>query len=316
MTRLPDPIVIVGGAERSGTTLLRNMLNAHPGLAIPDESPFVYETYRLLAKRGQLDDLDLAWRLIRESDRFGQWGMPSAEVEQLLSDHPPTGYADLVRALFAAYARWRGKPHSGDKTTRNARRFTWLAAHFPASRLVHLLRDPREVCMSRVVQIFNTGGLPGAALHWRAHVAAARAASDVLGDRMLEVRYEELVRAPREQLERLCAFIGIPFDDSMLSHSKSSEAIPRHNVGVHASQPVEVGLRRWREELSIDDVSVIEFIAAGLMEEVGYPRELGRLTPRAAAAIARETARHGHRGWLDRGAPVVGGLLRRAGAGG
>lgn len=315
MTRLPDPIVIIGGAERSGTTLLRNMLNAHPGLAIPDESPFVYETYRLLAKRGQRDDLDLAWRLIRESDRFGQWGLPSAEVEQFLTDHPPTDYADLVRLLFAAYARWRGKPHAGDKTTRNARRFTWLAAHFPASRFVHLLRDPREVCMSRVVQVFNSGGLSGAAIHWRAHVAAARAASEALGDRMLEVRYEELVGAPREQLERLSAFIGIPFDDSMLSHSKSSGAIPRQNVGVHASQPVQVGMRRWREELSIDDVSVIEFIAAGLMDEVGYPRELGRLTPRAAAAIARETARHGHREWLQRGAPLVGGVLRRVGAG-
>jgi hypothetical protein len=312
MTRLPDPIVFVGGSERSGTTLLRNMLNTHPGLAIPDESPFVYRTYRLLANRGQLADLDLAWRLIRESDRFGQWGLPSAEVQRLLDDHPPTHYAELVRALFAAYARWRGKQHSGDKTTGNALRFTWLAARFPASRFVHLLRDPREVCMSRVVQIFNTGGLPDAARHWRAHVAAARAASAVLGDRMLEVRYEELVSEPREQLERLCAFIGIPFDDSMLNHSESSQAIPLHSPDVHARQPLQDGLRRWREELTVDDVSVIEFIASGLMEEVGYPRELGRLTPRAAAAIAREMVPRGHRGWLHRGAPVVGELLRRA----
>ncbi len=291
------------------------MLSAHPGLAIPDESPFVYQTYRLLANRGQLDDLDLAWRLIHESDRFRQWGLPSAEVQRLLSDHPPTCYADLVRALFAAYARWRGKQQSGDKTTGNALRFTWLAVHFPASRFVHLLRDPREVCMSRVVQIFNNGGLPGAARHWRAHVAAARAASAVLGDRMLEVRYEALVSEPREQLERLCAFIGIPFNDSMLSYSESAEAIPRHDPGVHARQPLQDGLRRWRQELSVDDVSVIEFIASGLMDEVGYPRELGRLTPRAAAAIAREAARQGHREWLHRGAPVVGGMLRRVRAG-
>jgi hypothetical protein len=308
---LPDPVVFVGGSERSGTTLLRNMLTAHPALAVPNESPFVFRTHRQLEWRGQENDVELAWRLIRETPRFHQWEMPVGEAERLLEQHPPTSYADLVRTLFAAYARWRGKDLSGDKTTGNALWFQWLAERFPTSRFVHIVRDPREVCMSRVVQIFNSGGLPGAARHWRDHVAAARAAAVVLGDRLLEVRYEELVREPAAQLERLCEFVGIPFDPAMLDHGASPEVIPQHRFDVHAREPLQGGLRPWRTELSRDDVSVIEFIASDLMEQVGYPRVAGRLTPRAAATIAGELLERGERRWLQHKAPVLGTLLRR-----
>jgi hypothetical protein len=286
------------------------MLTAHPALAIPDESPFVHATYRALAASGQAADLALAWRLIHESDRFRQWGLPAAEVERVLHDHPPSSYPELVRALFAAYARWRGKDHSGDKTTGNALLFPWLADRFPQSRFVHIVRDPREVCMSRVVQIFNTGGLPGAARHWRAHVRAARAASASVGERMLEVRYERLVSSPREQLERLCSFLGLAFEPTMLEHASSDEAIPRHEFDVHAREALQPGLRSWRNELSRDDVSVIEFIASDLMEEVGYEREVGVLTPGAAAMMARELIERARERWLERGAPALGKRLR------
>ena len=191
--RYPDPVVFVGGAERSGTTLVRNMLTAHPALAVPDESPFIYDMHQRLARDGRLDDLELAFRLVCESNRFKQWRLPAAEVQELLDRVPARSYAELVCALFAAYARSRGKEHCGDKTTGNALRFTWLGELFPRSRFVHVIRDPREGCMSRAVQIFNVGALPGAARHWRAHVAAARAAAATLGDRMIEIRHLESV---------------------------------------------------------------------------------------------------------------------------
>lgn len=165
--------------------------------------------------------------------------------------------------------------------------------------------------MSRVVQIFNTGGLPGAAHHWRAHVKAARAASAALGDRMLEIRYEDLVSRPQEQLERLCTFLGLPFEVAMLDHGASPEVIPQHRFDVHPRERLQPGLRRWRTELSRDEISVIEFIASGLMDELGYEREVGELTRGAAAMIGREWARRAHERWLQRGAPRLGMRLRR-----
>ena len=309
---LPDPIVFVGGSERSGTTLVRNILTAHPTLAMPSESPFVFRIHRQLVRQGRIHDLDLAWSVIRVDSRFRQWRLPRAEVERLLEEQPPGCYDDLVRTLFAAYARWRGKDHSGDKTTGNALWFEWLAPRFPGSRFVHVLRDPRAVCMSRAVQIFNSGGIPGAARHWRTHVAAARRASATLGERLLEIRYERLLSEPRTELERLCAFLGIPFDTAMLDYGDSAEVLPQHGQDVHAREPLKRDLRPWREELSRDDVSVIETIVGELMDEVGYPRELARLTPRAAATISGAWMTRRRERWLVDSAPKLGALLHRA----
>jgi len=299
---LPDPIVFVGGSERSGTTLLRNMLTAHPELAVPNESPFVRLVHRGLTGQGRLHDLDAAWLMIRNHTRFRQWRLPPEEVEQLLREHPPTSYDDLIRTVFAAYARWRGKRHSGDKTTGNALYFEWLAERFPGSRFVHMIRDPRAVCMSHSVQIFNHGGVPGAARHWRSRVAAARGAAPALGDRLLELRYEQLVTNPEEELERLCSFIGLPFDAALLDYGQSVEVLPQHDQDVHAREPLRADLRRWREELTRDDISVIETIAGPLMDEVGYQREVARVTPRAAAMIAGEWIRERQRRWLEESA--------------
>jgi Sulfotransferase family len=307
----PDPLVFVGGSERSGTTLLRNMLTAHPELSIPNESPFTFRTYRDMARRGQEGDVALAWQLLQETSRFKQWRLPVEEVEAMLREHPPGSYADLIRSIFAAYARWRGKPHAGDKTTANALWFPWLAEQFPASRFVHVLRDPREVCMSRAVQIFNRGGIVGAAEHWRSHVAAAREAMPALGDRILEIRYEQLIAAPEEQLERLGKFLGIGFDPAMLQYGRAPDVLPQHGQDVHAREPVQTELRRWRTELARDDVSVIESIAGELMDDVGYPRELARLTPRAAITLAADWRAQRCERWLRHGAPELGAILRR-----
>lgn len=303
--RPSDPLVFIGGAQRSGTTLLRNMLTAHSAVAIPEESWFIHGTYQELARHGRPDDVHLGWRLIRERPGFIQWQLPPARVEELLESVPPHSYADLVRSLFAAYARSRGKPHAGDKTTGNALRFLWLAEMFPSSRFVHVLRDPREACMSLAVQPFNRGGLVGAARSWRRHVSRARAAADRLGPRLLEVRYASVVRDPQAELERLCRFLGLAFDPAMLCYGASADVLPSHDLDTRAREPLQENVRPWQQELTADEISLIEFIAGELMDEVGYPRRHPRLTARAAIEIARESAERSHQYWLRHGAPVL-----------
>lgn len=308
----PDPLVFVGGAQRSGTTLLRNMLTAHPALAIPDENWFVYRVWHDLRARGRPDDVELAWRLIRATPGFQRWRLPPDEIEALLGQAPPRSYPELIRAVFTAYARSRGKPRAGDKTTRNALDFLELSQLFHTSRFIHVLRDPRESCMSLAVQSFNRGGIAGAARHWRVHVSSARAASAPLGRRWLEVRYEHLIERPREQLERICRFLELPFDAAMLRYPDSPDVLPRHEQDVLPREPLHPRLRAWEEELTLDEVAVIEFITGRLMDQVGYPRRVKRLTPKAAAAILGERSERARERWLQTGAPALGVALRVA----
>lgn len=315
--RPADPLVFIGGAQRSGTTLLRNMLTAHSAIAIPEESWFIHGIYQHLSRHDRAADVHLAWRMTRERPGFIQWQLPPHTVDELLESVPPRSYADLVRSLFAAYARSRGKPHAGDKTTSNALRFLWLAEMFPSSRFVHVLRDPREACMSLAVQPFNQGGLAGAARSWRRHVSRGRAAAERLGPRLLEVRYASLVRDPQTELERLCRFLGLDFDPAMLLYGSSADVLPSHkshNLDTRAREPLQENVRAWQQELTSDEIALIEFIAGDLMDQVGYPRQHPRLTARAAMEIARESAERAHEYWLARGAPVLSRLWGRPAA--
>lgn len=309
---LPDPVLFVGGAPRSGTTLLRNMLAAHPLIAVPDESYFIHDLRRDLAGQGRLDDVGLAWELIREHRFFKGWGLGADAVERVLATHPPTSYADLLRAMFAAYAASQGKPLSADKTPANSQAFVWLAALFPTSRMLHLVRDPREVCMSLALKPWNPWGMSGAADEWAKHVGPALAEVDALGDRALEVRYEQLVSEPEAELERICDFAGVPFDRVMLGYAGRADVLP----GLHHARAREApvrGARRWEGELSDNDLAVIEAFSGDLMDRIGYARATHVAALRGVALVGRHRAIEIVDWWVRRQAPALGRGLRRVG---
>ncbi len=292
-----DPLLFIGGCMRSGTTLLRNMLSRHPLVAVPDESYFIYEAKDALSAAGRPSDTGMALALIRESRFFRNWELDPETLELYLSRFPPATYAALIRVLLSAYAYSRDKPFSADKTPHHVLHFDWLASQFPASRYVHLVRDPREVCMSSVLQLWVRLNIRTAAEDWTRSVVAARRAKQVLGERLLEVRYERLVSDPEVELGRICDHAGIEYSEELLDHTHLSERPAGHHHS-SSTRPVTRGLRSWEHELSADDVSLIEAIAGEAMEEMGYERAALGLTARArlatlqgrAADIARRSA--------------------------
>lgn len=264
-----DPVLFVGGVERSGTTLLRNMLAAHPLLSLPDESYFIRNVHRELERRGEGGNLTLAWRLIQAERFFRQWELDPALVERAIARWPPQTYADLIRALFAAHAERDEKPLSADKTPSHAYCFEWYAERFPESRFVHVLRDPREVCMALSVQPWYRRGVAGAAEKWTVTMRRAWTAGVALGERYLEVRYEQLVAAPEAELRRVCRFSELPFAPEMLGYPELTPVHPARHFAM-SRQPPQVGARRWREALDHDDLALIEMIAGEEMARAGY----------------------------------------------
>ncbi|MGH2719897.1 MAG: sulfotransferase family protein [Actinomycetota bacterium] len=277
----PDPLLIVGGAPRSGTTLLRNMLNAHPLIAVPGESYFILHVFDELASIRRTGDPVLAWDLIRRHPFFLRWDLDPGAVESLAARHPPVTYADLIRVVFAAYAASQGKSLSVDKTPWYAMRFGILAEMLPTTRFVHLLRDPREVCMSGALQVWHKD-LWAAADIWARTVAAVASVQDRLGERLIEVRYEELVRKPEQELRRICSHAGVEFDDAILDYPRSRGLLAGAAYR-RARQPLRAGARRWQDELSHLDIALIESRCGRLMDAAGYPRITRGLDPRARA---------------------------------
>ncbi len=267
-----DPLLFLGGPDRSGTTLLRNMLDAHPAVAVPDESYFVTSVLARVIHEGREADPLYAWQLISADRYFRSWALPPARVEEQLRADPPLSYADLLRSIFTAYAIWRGRPLCADKTPRNCLYFELLAQMFPTSRFVYLVRDPRAVCMSAVVQPWATGGLAQAARMWKERVAAARRAALSLPDRVIEIRYEALISDPKTQLERLCAFGGLEYSEDMLTYPRSP-LLPKDSHHWRSQTPVGRDERLWWREMSSSQLRLVESMVGELMEEAGYVRQ-------------------------------------------
>ena len=245
------PLILLG-VRRSGTTLLRVMLDRNAELAVPDESYFVPQLAR--RHRGVVD-VDAFVDDLRRLPTLVEWELSPDDVAQRLRPGMTTGAA--IAAVFEAYANGRGKARWGDKTPLYMQYLPLLERLFPDARFVHLVRDGRDAALSFLAVpagIMTEGwGYPrdaaGFACQWASEVRDARALGERVGERYLELRYEALVVDPATELERVCTFAELPYDEAMLGYvGQTDSARKRHQQRLN--EPPRAGVRDWRTEMS------------------------------------------------------------------
>lgn len=291
------PPVAVLGVSRSGTTLLKEMLDRHSELAIPTESYFLPQLWDRHGERPErqafLDDLE---RLPRIAD----WGVARADFERWMPERP--SFAQAAQAVYLAYAEARGKPRFGDKTPSYMQRLEVLERAFPGAQYVHLVRDGRDAALSFVAMTrkarFNPArprSVPGFAVQWRREVEGARrfGAGPATG-RYLEIRYESLVADPEAVMREVCAFLGLRFEPQMLDYHRAPPAATLRDHP-RLAEPPTPGARRWREQMPPAQAEVFEAIAGELLAELGYERAHPRPSSRARARAAATRAALGAR---------------------
>ena len=285
------PPLIVLGVRRSGTTLLRVMLDRNEALAIPDESYFVPQLARrhrgTIAPEAFLDDL-------RRLPTLVEWGLSPDAVARRLRPGMTTG--DAIAAVFETYAAERGKPRWGDKTPLYMQHLPLLERLFPDARFAHLIRDGRDAALSFLSVpdgIMTEGwGHPsdaaGFACQWATEVRAAQGLGERVGpERYLELRYERLVADPETELRCVCTFGGLEYDDAMLGYVGQTESARKEHQQ-RLKEPPRVGVRNWRTEMSAQDRAAFAAVAGDLLDELGYEVEArGRDRARLAAYRAK-----------------------------
>ena len=290
-TRAPVPFVV--GVPRSGTTMLRLMLDSHPDLAVPPETYFV--TNLIEAGDGGAGPDQLANVLVGHR-RWDDLGIEEAELRRRLAALvEPTG-GDAVRVAFELYAEGRGKPRWGDKTPAYLTNIAEIHDALPETRFIHIIRDGRDVALSilrmpeadRPMRRPDSVGL--VAQRWSRRIERARAQAESL-PHYLEVRYEDLVREPEAALRGVCELIELPFTDSMLEfHSGASERLAEMNrdlgarddlpaqsaegrIAPHAlaSKPPTAGrIGVWREEMTPEQQAEFESEGGEMLRALGY----------------------------------------------
>jgi Sulfotransferase family len=269
------PFFIVGN-DRSGTTMLRLVLDRSREVAVPPESMFLAD-FASVRRRGELADP-------REAARFlaRVWEHPKVRLWRLPGGPPPLppglghdeAYRFAVEAPFRAYARMHGKARWGDKTPAYLHLVDELLVVWPSARVVVLVRDGRDVALSVVGMPFGPNNVWAAARWWARGIRAGRAAEETYPGQVATFRYEDLVRDPATLVARACAHVGVSYEEGMLriedtDPAKIVEGQERWFAGIWSGINAST-VGKWRSQMSERERSIFAAAAGRELEALGY----------------------------------------------
>jgi hypothetical protein len=241
------------------------------------------------------------WKQFSTSTRFNDLGIDPDYCRYLIEQQDSPTYRSIFGAMLVAYGERVGKGRVGEKTPSHARYIPQLLDWFPNARILIMRRDPRAVMASKMKNPWVTrrltppslreGLLVGHRLYeiayetkdW-AELYGRIAPAWEEDERVLLVGYEALVRTPRNEVQRICRFLGEAYDPAMLNN-RTSETVPEPEGEVSAAhlqewreqhyaktlRPISSeGLGKWKDRLTSTEVAVIEGGSKNGMQYYGY----------------------------------------------
>ncbi|HEY1721158.1 MAG TPA: sulfotransferase [Magnetospirillaceae bacterium] len=246
------PIIVVGGSGRSGTTLLRTILNRHPSIYCGDESTV------FLNRISSAQDIAQRYRLDTE------------DVDDLFrASRSQAEFIDLFRKNCLGRS---AKSIWAEKTPDNILRFDFVREHFPNALLVHVIRDGRDVVCSLRRQSWlkvppdrrdTLEAVEVAIDYWIRHIETGlRFRND---PRYVEFKYEDMIHQPEETLAPLFAAAGVEWTPTVLVPTDGNDKKQPHENAINTN-----ALEQWRRELRPEEVELIERKAGPLLRSLGY----------------------------------------------
>lgn len=276
------PFFIVG-CGRSGSTLLRMMLASHSRLTIPPETWYLLP----LLKEFRIDrplsaaEIEDAVSTVTRHYRWPDMKLDAQEFRRRISQLTKPYLRDLVEVVYRWHMEIEGKARWGDKTPVYIEILPELARMFPNSRFIHLVRDGRDVAKS-----FQATDWVGRWLHentreWNRALDCQRRWEDSeFRERILQIRYEDLVLDNEATLRQVCLFIGEKFEPQMLSWQLQVDTqVPPRERDVHTKLKQRVGaeaVARWKREMSAREMFVAEAFMGAHLRRIGYERRYAR----------------------------------------
>lgn len=203
----PPPLFIVG-CERSGTTMLQKLFSKHPEMWVPREETFffprVYPDFKKLIESGRRAD---ASALVSKVSLVRKWQVKVTESD-LHSETAVEAYAEAIDTVMMRKAQAEGKRRWSEKTPSYVFSIDLLNQMFPDARFLFVVRDGRDVCLSLSQLAWGPNNAYGVALHWAKVYAEWKKISPELGDRAMQIRYEDFLKDPDIWVQRIGGFIG------------------------------------------------------------------------------------------------------------
>jgi len=261
----PRPIFVVG-MNGSGTTMLIDCLGRHPELyAFPRETRLLPHILNKYANSESLKDDDVflnAWNEVRAIPVFREINAGHLPPLPKEWQKQPRTIGNVIDTIFRFFGEKENKSRWCEKTPQHVQHIKLLASHYPEARFIHLIRDGRDCAASFHRRWKRNPYL--CVYRWKKVVSEGRDQGQTIGDRYMEVKFEDLTSNPKTWMNMICIFVGVTFDSSVLT-SRRPQSKEKGSMG-----SIEPQKTRWKEYFGNETLRKIESIAGKELGGHGY----------------------------------------------
>ncbi|MFL5845697.1 MAG: sulfotransferase family protein [Solirubrobacteraceae bacterium] len=278
----PKRPVLIGACPRSGTTLLRGILDNHPDLAVVGETNFIFWIVRHRADWGNLkkeaNRRKLAeWLFDGEGrgQKRVQGGTPRDEAVQRMVDGG-TSLGSMFDAIFQMYADRHGKARWGDKRPGYAGFIELMFELYPDAQFVNLVRDPRGAVASQLPLGWDKPGteLASSFATWETSIQRVDAfAPKLRPDQLIDVRFEDLVRDPLGEIRKVCEWATLSADEETVARMVTGKRRGSFREGWHDRLNDEIDttpIDNWRARMKPAQLAFVQQVGAEHFARLGY----------------------------------------------
>lgn len=270
-------LAFVVGTPRSGSTLLSSILSRHSTVAVPPETSFFLRTFdrRFLFYLFNWYSINFRAAMVDylfTNSRFLDLGLSKSAVLEEFGKYP-VGYKFLFRSFLQVFAVTQGKNRVIEKTPTHLEYVDIIMKWYPDSKIVHILRDGRDVSLSLMQVPWTHKSLERHAAYWAWCARKSRKLEHKYPENFYTIKFEELIAAPEQAIRKVCAFLGVDFEMSMLDADVKVATVPEwEGAWKDASllKPTTSKMARWKTE-DINIITNIQQIISAELREYDYP---------------------------------------------
>lgn len=255
------------GRERSGTTMLRIALNGHSKIYIPPESTFILN---LLNKHKNKLNTSKLISDLKLDPYLKAWVI---NYDELLVD-----LNSITTPTYQAFC-WTILGHMnkkakllGDKNPTYALFGKKIIELYPDAKIIWLIRDYRSQVNSMLKVNFEKKDVASLTVRWAVYNQHIHQLELDIPNQVLRIRYEDLVESSEASYTKICSFLGLKYEDTMLSWNKKNEEFHSAHHQSLSEKPTTKHIAEWKKELSIKQVRICQTIAGVYGEQLGYQK--------------------------------------------
>lgn len=268
------------GTQRSGSNLLRVMLDGIREIAAPHPPHILQRFLPLLPKYGDLESTSNFYRLAQDVCELVNvnpvpWEGISIQTDEIVAACHQNTLFELFRVIYESAAKQAGASYWLCKSMKNMLYAEGIESTGIRPYYIYLYRDGRDVALSFKKAIVGEKHIYALAQNWKKdQEAALRLKKQTAADHFFMLNYETLISSPEMVMHQLCDFLDLPYSDKVMDFYKSKESQNTAMAGkmwANVTKPIlKDNTQKFLRELSSEEIAIFESVAGDVLVQLGY----------------------------------------------